>query len=271
VSRGAGAAGNVQPLSNVRVDGVQDAVYALSRPPVKETGLPYRVRAIIAGVVLLLMSTAAAGQAVSVVHEAPLCLPDRCRAPRLLARVTSPERVDSVVVWFRAEGEGDEYYTLMRPSSANPDLYWGYLPIPLAGETDFVEYVIEATDASGAKLRSEVYRVDVSESCQVDELTDEEKRIAQNLVVGLTRAGQVQIPPGFRCAGIVSTLTASGDLMPNEDCRRQRAEHGDDSACPVLWLKPTVIAVGAAGTGAILIESPKDPVRDLVPLSPARP
>lgn len=231
----------------------------------------YRLRVIIAGVVLLISSTAASGQGVTVGHEAPRCIPDRCRTPKLIARVTSPERVDSVVLRFRGRDEGDEYFTMMRPSAENPELYWGYLPVPKAGELEFVEYVVEATDSTGVKSRTGVYTVEVSEGCQVDEPTDEEKRIAQNLVVGLTRAGQPTVPPGFRCAGIVSTLTAGGDLLPNEECRRSRAAHGDDSACPILWLKPTAIAVGAAGVGVVLVDSPKKPVEELVPISPARP
>jgi hypothetical protein len=247
------------------------ASYAGVAPPREESGLVYRVRVIIAGVVLLISSTVASGQGVTVAHDAPRCLPDRCRTPKLIATVTSPERVDSVVLRFRGRGEGDEYFTMMRPSSENPEVYWGFLPVPKEGDLEFVEYVVEATDSSGVKSRTSVFRVEVSEACQVDEPTDEEMRVAQNLVVGLTRAGQAPVPPGFRCAGIVSTLTAGGDLLPNEECRRQRAARGDDSMCPVLWLKPTAIAVGAAGVGAVLIDSPKKPVEELVPLSPARP
>lgn len=208
-----------------------------------------------------MLATGASAEIVTVSHEAPRCLPDRCVSPKLIARIVSPERVDSVILYFRGQGEGDKYFTMMRPSNEAPDVYWGYLPVAKDGDIEFVEYFVEATDLTGMKSRSGVYKVEVTEGCEVDELTDEEKRIARNLVVGLTRSGQNPVPRGFRCAGIVASVTSSGDLMPNEECRKDRAENGDDSLCPIIWLKPTAIVAGAAAAAVVLADDePEEPL-----------
>ncbi len=235
-------------------------------PPDQETGLVYRNRVLLVSFTLFIFASVASAEIVTVWHEAPRCLPDRCVSPKLLAKVTSPERVDTVTVYFRGQGEGERYYTMMRPSNEAAEMYWGYLPVAEDEDIDFVEYYVEATDWSGVKSRSEVYRVEVSNSCDVDELNDEEKRIARNLVVGLTKAAQDPVPYGFRCAGIVASVTASGDLMPNEECRKRRADDGDDSLCPILWWKPTGIILGVAGVGVVLSDDEPEE-----PLSRARP
>jgi len=217
-----------------------------------------RYRVLILSWITVVFAVLAGAQEITVSHEAPRCLPDRCESPKLVAKITSPERVDSVTLYFRGDGTGDRYFTMMRPSDESAELYWGYLPVAKDSDIDFVEYYVEATDSSGVKSRSEIYKVPVSNECDVDEMTDEEKRIARNLVVGLTKSGQYPVPPGFRCAGIVASVTASGDLQPNEECRRDRAENGDDSLCPIIWIKPTGIVVGAAAVGVVLA-NPGDP------------
>jgi hypothetical protein len=211
----------------------------------------------------------AGAQTVMVRHEAPRCLPNRCVSPKLVAQIVSPERVDSVAVYFRAQGEGEQYYTMMRPSTEDAETFWGYLPVVEGSEVEFVEYYVEAVDWTGVTSRSEVFRVEVSDGCDVDEMTEEDERFARNLVVGLTKPSQDPIPPGFRCAGIVASLTAGGDLRPNEECRRRRAENGDDSGCPIAWIKPTAIIVGAAATVGVLVTD--DDGEPQVPLSVARP
>jgi len=230
-------------------------------PPDEEKGLLYRHRVLIFGFITTIFALAAGAQTVTVSHEAPRCLPDRCVSPKLIAKITSPERVDTVTVYFRGQAEGDRYFTMMRPSNESGEMYWGYLPVAKDDDIDFVEYYVEATDWSGVKSRSDVYKVEVSNGCEVEELTEEEKRIARNLVVGLTKSGQYPVPPGFRCAGIVASVTASGDLMPNEECRKQRADDGDDSLCPIIWLKPTGIVVGVAAAAVIVADDePEEPL-----------
>jgi hypothetical protein len=192
---------------------------------------------------------------------------------KIIADVVGSERVDQVVIYFNAESLSEDYWVTMRPSDDNPSRYWGFLPVALS-DVDHVNYRIEAIDASGRRASTDAFKVEVRNGCEHTELTDEEKKIARNLVIGLTKADQKAIPPGFRCGGIVALVNAQGDMMPNEDCRQKIARDGDDLICPIYWKKTAlVMGTGAAVGAAILIDNDNPKGSDVpeVPLSVARP
>jgi hypothetical protein len=188
---------------------------------------------------------------------------------KIIADVLGTERVDQVVLYFNAEGLSEDYWVTMRPSDDNPSRYWGYLPVALS-DVDHVNYHIEAIDPSGRRASTDSFKVKVANDCEAPELTDEEKRIARNLVVGLTKADQKAAPPGFRCGGIVGLVNAQGDLMPNEECREKTARDGDDLLCPIYWKKTALVLGTGAVVGVIILTDDDDPTPQ-VPLSTARP
>ena len=205
-------------------------------------------------------------------HTAPRCLPDRCTSVKIIADVVGRERVDQVVLYFNAENLSEDYWVTMRPSDDNPSRYWGYLPVALS-DVDHVNYRIEAIDQSGRRASTDSFKVEVKNGCETPELTDEEKKIARNLVVGLTAPTQKAVPPGFRCGGIVALVAANGEMMPNEECREKIARDGDDLLCPIYWKKTALVLGTGAVVGTIILvdnDKPKDDIPE-VPLSTARP
>lgn len=219
------------------------------------------------------MPFAASAERIGVTHTAPKCLPDRCTSEKLIADVVGSERIDQVVIYFHAESLSEDYWVTMRPSDDNPGRYWGFLPVALS-DVDYVDYRIEAIDEAGRRASTDTFRVEVSNGCAHTELTDEEKKIARNLVIGFTKPNQKAQPPGFRCGGIVALVNAQGDMMPNEECREKMARDGDDLLCPVYWKKTTlVMGTGVLVGGVILIDNnnPKGSDVPEVPLSTARP
>ncbi|MGK2855997.1 MAG: hypothetical protein ACSLFQ_02195 [Thermoanaerobaculia bacterium] len=218
---------------------------------------------------MTLLPSFAVAQRVGVTHTAPKCFPDRCRSVKIVADVIGTERVDQLLLYFRADGSTEDYYTTMRPSNDDPGRYWGYIPVPLE-EVEYIVYHIEAVDSAGRRAGTDEFRVAVENGCEAPELTDEEKRIARNLVIGFTKANQKAIPPGFRCGGIVALVNAQGDLMPNEECRQKLARDGDDLLCPIYWKKTALVLAAGAATGIIIIDDGDDEI-PLVPLSTARP
>jgi hypothetical protein len=190
---------------------------------------------------------------------------------KIIADVVSSERIDQVVIFFNAESLSEDYWVAMRPSDDNPSRYWGFLPVALS-DVDHVNYRIEAIDASGRSASTDTFKVEVKNGCEHVEMTDEEKRIARNLVIGLTKSDQKAAPPGFRCGGIVALVNAQGDMMPNEDCREKIARDGDDLLCPVYWKKTALVMGTGAVAGTVILINNDDPKTDAqVPLSTARP
>ena len=189
---------------------------------------------------------------------------------KIIADVVGTERVDQVVLYFNAEGLSEDYWVAMRPSDDNPGRYWGYIPVALQ-DVDFINYHIEAIDSSGRRAGTDMFKVEVRNGCETPELTDEEKRIARNIVIGYTKAGQKPIPPGFRCGGIVALVNAQGELMPNEECREKLARDGDDLLCPIYWKKTALVLGAGAATGVVILIDSDDPKEPQVPLSTARP
>ena len=147
---------------------------------------------------------------------------------------------------------------------ANPspvgDEYWSMLPKVAPGTTNVVFYVM-VVDPDGHQHTSPVMTVPVTGDCPEPKLSNDEKKYAKNLIEGLTGERQSAVPPGFRCDGIVSFVTANGELKPNEECRK--------CACgifPVEW-----VAGAALLGGGIVISNRNHPGGGGVPVSPYRP
>jgi len=146
----------------------------------------------------------------------PNCAPTRGNSVINLS--TTPETGwGSVRTYFRKAGSSEFYYVEMR--SAGRGKYWAALPRPEESTTT-VEVQMAVRDAEGKESRTPIQRVPVTASCSLS-LSPEQYGFAQNLVVGETSPSQTgQVVAGFLCDGVISRIDASGNLKPDESCRR---------------------------------------------------
>ncbi len=172
---------------------------------------------------------------------------------RITASVPPGTAVSSARVYFRAEQEKTEYYLEMR--AADGGQYWAILP-RAASETKNGVYRIAVKDADGVEGSTPLRTVAVSGSTK-SELTEEEKRYANNLVIGQTEPNVPGLPPGWECIGVISIITAAGELKPNADCRIAAL------IPPGVW-----VAAGAVAAGAVIVSTSSDGGD---PVSPSRP
>ena len=148
-------------------------------------------------------------------HSKSACVPAEGNV-KVSADIKSSSPITQARVYFHsAARKTGDYYLEMRQGEAGN--YWAFLPYPVS-ETTAVQYRIVARNADGPETATETYTVPTASSCQLT-LTGEETRYANNLVVGFTSDAQPAVPDGFRCKGIVSKITAAGELKPCEECR----------------------------------------------------
>jgi hypothetical protein len=195
---------------------------------------PFALAALIARV-----GVAAPGEPPRVAHERLTCVPSDGNS-RVAATVSAGAPIISARVYFKAVDRDRDYYLEMRRGEGGS--YWAILPVPESA-TKGVQYRIVVRDGDGMDGSTDVAVATTSSNCPVT-LTDEEKRYAQNLVIGLTRDDQKAIPEGFRCVGLVSKITVHGELKPNDECLKIPA---------ALW-----VAGGAAALlgGGIIVANP---------------
>ena len=91
------------------------------------------------------------------------------------------------------------------------DNWVGFLPSAASPDT-VITYRIEMKDSEGLARRTAPTRVQASVSCPA-QMSDEDKRMSKNLVLGLTASGQPVVPAGFTAAGIVARISPEGDLQ----------------------------------------------------------
>lgn len=133
---------------------------------------------------------------------------------RVVATFKLPDSVIFARVYFRREGQASDYFLEMRRGDV--DRYWAVLPcVEEAGGA--VVYRIVGRDRSGNSATTPSIKAAVSSSCAVN-LSEEEHRVAQNIVLGLTVPGQTQNPIGFCCQGIVGRISLSGELRNVTPC-----------------------------------------------------
>jgi hypothetical protein len=213
------------------------------------------------------VSSIAGAQDAPKIAVVPLaCVPKTCKGAKIEAQVTSPSPLISVRVLFHSSVDNRDYYMEMK-RKPNSNEYFAVLPI-VDKQSSSVTYSIMGWDSSGHVYTTDAVTTPVTDRCEVPPLREEEKRYSHNLVVGIQKSDQPAVPPGFHCYGIVSQVTATGELKPNEECRKATLKaHGDPCLLPpIAW-----VAGGAAvAVGGAILEEPKHrtPPR---PISVARP
>lgn len=210
-----------------------------------------RVRRAIAAVTVLSMLVTPslfAADANAIQVTAISCL-SAAQTPRVSANV--PANTKSARVYFKAQGQAAEYYVDMR-KAANGS-WFAYLPIP-EPKTAAVVYRVVPIDDKGVQTSSAVLTTTVTSTCPPQNLTADDQRVAENLVVGLTAAGQPSVPTGFQCKYVVSYITTANELKPNEECRKvlaaAAAAAGTTAAAGTGAAAGTAAGAGAAGAAA---------------------
>ncbi|MEO6327246.1 MAG: hypothetical protein ABIT01_11375 [Thermoanaerobaculia bacterium] len=189
---------------------------------------------------------------------------------RIVVKITGISGVGSVRVYFRYTGKAAEAdleteanvasedknpYSYMEMRQGDNGLYWAVLPKP-EDRTTSVQYRIVAADGENLRTSSDLFTIPIRTDCPVN-LSDDEKKFATNLVVGLTIPEQTFVPKGFLCDGIVGQITVTGELKPAECTRKVGA----------IWF--AAAAAGLAGGGVVITggEEPVSPSRPAAPLA----
>ncbi len=183
----------------------------------------------------------------------PDCAPTRGNS--VISLSTTPETGwSSVRTYFRKTGSPDYYFVEMR--SAGRGKYWAALPRP-EESTATLDVQMAVRDVEGKESRSPVQKLPVTTSCSLS-LSPEQVGFAQNLVVGETSPSQTgQVVVGFLCDGVISRIDASGNLKPDESCRRMEmlaaAAAADEES------RRRLIPLIILGGGGVALISHKDP------------
>lgn len=158
--------------------------------------------------------------------------------PRITATV-SPA-LSTPRVFFRANGERTEYYVDMHRSTADPNSWFAILP-SIEPTTRTITYRVAAVDDTKKWVVSAPITVAASKSC-ASTLTAEEQAMASGIVLGLTTAGQSDVPPGFSCRGITNVIDVDCQMRTASGCQRLLAQGLTGVAAA---------GAGAAGAGAV--------------------
>ena len=156
------------------------------------------------------MLAAGAGK---ILHEPIPCIPAAGHG-RIEASLAPGVTASSVRVYFRGEGAKEEYYSEMRRNQ--PGRYWAVFPVAAAGQKAIL-YRVVARETEGEFAQTPSLRAPVVTGCPAV-LTEEERRYAKNIVLGMTSADQGDSLTAFTCAGVVAKITASGDLRTLPSC-----------------------------------------------------
>jgi len=169
--------------------------------------------------------------------------PISCVAPgmnaKVVARTATP--LKAARAYFTAFPQQAEYYVDMH--LATDGSYWAVLP-QVEPLTRSFSYRVVTTDPGGKQVSSPVMTATTAASCTAM-LSTQEQQYANNLTLGKITDSQSSVPAGFTCRGIVSVITAAGQLKPNDECRRLLAAAGATGAGA-----PGSGVAGAGATGA---------------------
>ena len=172
--------------------------------------------------------------------------------PRITATV--PASLSSPRVFFRANNERTEYYVDMHRRSAGASEWYAILPPP-EPTTKTITYRVAGVDDNKQWVVSAPITVSATKSCP-STLTGEETSMANGIVLGLTTAGQSEVPAGFSCRGIVNVIGVDCQMRPAEGCRRLLAQQAAPKAPIKAGTLPAAAAAGAAaGAGGSGISS----------------
>jgi hypothetical protein len=165
-----------------------------------------------------------------VAAEGPSLTPVACASSASPVKMTSrvPASASSAKIYFKAAGQQLEYYVDTRRAADGS--MWAFIPAPEVTTRSF-SYRVVYLDARGVQTSSPLMTATTAASCPAPSFSADEQRAAANMVVGLTAAGQSAVPTGFQCRGVVSYISAAGEMHQNDECRR-------------------LLALGPAGSGA---------------------
>ena len=190
--------------------------------------------------------------------------PVGCAAPSIHPRVIAkvPASAISGQVFFKAEGTTNEYYVDMR--KAADGTMWAFLPGPAPSTKSFT-YRVVTLDSAGKRASSQMMTLNTSPSCPTTTIPSNERAAETAIVVGLTSNSQPIVPTGFECKDIVSYITVSGEMRPNDECRRMMAGAVPGAAGAAesgfALSRGTIIALtaaGLAGAGVAIHKHKKD-------------
>lgn len=187
----------------------------------------------------------------ALVPKLPHCIPPGSNAP-VQINVSPAEVWESVRVYFRKANTEHFYFVEAKPFGAE-GAYVAVLPKPKP-ETVAVEVFVRAVHGQAGELNSEPTTLQVRAGCGVS-LSPQERELAATLVVGETDPSQRGTEVlGFQCEGITARLTAQGELIADEYCRK--AVVGKDDKHKVLL--PLILTGAGAGAVAIIRHQDKE-------------
>ena len=210
--------------------------------------------------VMIAVSASLHAQTAAIIPGFPTCMPEEGNS--VVNATLVPEHGWATVrTYFRELGSNDWYWVEARNEGRGA--YWGVLPRP-EDETTTVEMQIRARDAEGKETTTPIQRVNVTSSCK-PVFTPPQSHLAQNLVVGETIVGQRDKEIlGFICPGVISRVDYTGELKPDEYCRKAAILFAA-AAQNKSVLVPLLVLGGGGGVIAVLKDD-DDP-----PASPSRP
>jgi hypothetical protein len=197
--------------------------------------------------------------------------PIQCATPNVHPRVSAsvPATAVSGQVFFKADGSTNEYYVDMR--KAADGTMWAYLPAPLPSTKSFT-YRVVTLDNAGRRSSSPMMTIATAGTCPTVGVADAEKAAAAAVVVGLTSGSQQIVPTGFECKDLTNYITVSGEMKPNDECRRQEAAAPATTAAENAGLKKdtalALLLIGIGGAGVAIYQHNN---KSNEPVSPSRP
>jgi len=209
--------------------------------------------------VAMTMSPPLHAQVASINPNFPTCIPEDGNS--VVSAVVTPQSGWATVrTYFRKLGTHDWYWVEARNEGAGA--YWGVLPRP-QDYTETVEMQIVAKDADGKETKTPIQKVNVTSGCK-PVFTVPQSHMSQNLVVGETIIEQRdQEVFGFQCPGVISRVDYTGELKPDEYCRKAAVA---GAAWPKGILIPALAALGGAGVTYAIVKDCECEVK-----SPSRP
>jgi hypothetical protein len=189
------------------------------------------------------LPTLGAAETANISHQKLTCIPDEAQA-KLLCDVTPSTSIASVRGYFHSDAYKDDYFIEMRRGAGNR--FFAIFPWVDTKVTRGVTYRIVVKSGDGRESSTEQVLVPVTNACSVS-LSEEEKKYASNLVVGVTKSGQPLAPDGFLCKDIVSVITVNGEMKSAEDCRKVLAAGAAGGSSTGLIIGAGVVAAVGAG------------------------
>ena len=150
--------------------------------------------------------------------DVPLVNPAPCVAPAMNARVSAaiPSNLTSPRVFFRANGQGPEYYLDMHRGPNGS--WWAMLPA-IDSSTKSIAYRVGGLDGTKHWVLSNPISLRASAACPSQTLTADEQLAAGHIVLGLTAYNQAVVPAGFSCRGVTNVIASNGQMRRAEECR----------------------------------------------------